>query len=813
MMAEHTAILVTCAATLAATATAAAVERWGRYELTLRQAKQYDNPFTDVSLTCEFRRGETKITAEGFHDGGATWKVRCMPTVEGKWTYRTTSPDPGLDGKTGSFTVGPPSKGNHGPVVVRDKVHFAYADGTPYFQIGTTCYAWAHQGDKLEEQTLKTLRSAPFNKMRMCVFPKSYSYNKNEPQFYPFEGTPPRKWDFTRPNPAFWRHFEKRVDDLSRLGIEADLIVFHPYDRWGFKSMPRRADDRYLRYLVARLSSFRNVWWSLANEFDLMLKIPSKRMSDWDRFFQIIRRRDPYGHLRGIHNCRTWYDHNKPWVTHASVQSSHFGNAADLPARYGKPVVYDECKYEGNIPQGWGNISAREMVHRFWMGTASGCYVGHGETYKHPKDILWWSKGGVLHGQSPARIAFLKRVISPEAFQKMTPDRKLSPGNYAIARPGREYLVYFLDGGPTTIALPPGKPFKADGIDTWEMTVRPLGTARGPMFAFTPPKLPYALKLTAYAPGEALRPQAKITATPTEGVAPLKVSFAGAGGTCFRWSFGDGEEADGAKQTHTYDKPGVYTATLTVSGPAGASAAASVVVAVDSKAGSGEPIVRVGTSGGDSPAVRLTGKIARGADGSFVLGDGEPWKWVTVGGKPLEALEGLRSFTILGWAKPSSLRIGMGGNRIAFNLRYNRSGLDLVHLADGRLRLSVNEWPDHARNDSSPGKLRVGQWVFFAVTYDATRPRDNVRWYFGDENTPAALDRATTYNRGPTGTDSGPLTIGNYNPTIHRHGKDRQFRGSLRDIRILGSRVSSRGALGPAAIRRLQQGGGTGRKK
>ena len=72
--------------------------------------------------------------------------------------------------------------------------------------------------------------------------------------------------------------------------------------------------------------------------------------------------------------------------------------------RYRKPVIYDECRYEGDLKDSWGNLTAREMVQRFWLGTLSGCYVGHGETYKHPKDILWWSKGGVLHGQSPKRI-------------------------------------------------------------------------------------------------------------------------------------------------------------------------------------------------------------------------------------------------------------------------------------------------------------------------------------------------------------------------------------------------------------------------
>ena len=40
---------------------------------------------------------------------------------------------------------------------------------------------------------------------------------------------------------------------------------------------------------------------------------------------------------------------------------------------YHKPIVYDECKYEGNITNQWGRLTAREMVQRFWLGTMSGC--------------------------------------------------------------------------------------------------------------------------------------------------------------------------------------------------------------------------------------------------------------------------------------------------------------------------------------------------------------------------------------------------------------------------------------------------------
>jgi hypothetical protein len=68
----------------------------------------------------------------------------------------------------------------------------------------------------------------------------------------------------------------------------------------------------------------------------------------------------------------------------------------------------------------------------------------------------------------------------------------------------------------------------------------------------------------------------------------------------------------------------------------------------------------------------------------------------------------------------------------------------------------------------------------------------------------AELDRVTTYPRGATGTDSGKLTVGNYNETIQSHGKDRQFRGRLRGIQVFGSRIAASGALLLSTVRKRQ---------
>lgn len=478
------------------------VERWGRFEIS-HAAHTQGNPFLDVTFSATFtHESGSSITVEGFYDGDSLYRLRFMPEQVGTWRYETRSNLAELDRLSGELVCVEASAGNHGPVRVANTHHFAYADGTRHLSIGTTCYAWIHQPEALQRQTLETLRGAPFNKLRMCVFPKFYEYNDIEPTLYPFEKDEHGAWDFTRFNPAFFRHLEARVDDLCALGIEADLILFHPYDngRWGFDRMDAEANDRYLRYIVARLSSFRNVWWSLANEWDLCAH---KTTDDWDRFFQIVQRHDPYQHLRSIHNWHEHYAHTKPWVTHASIQTlvtyPDLEKVADWREAYQKPVVVDETCYEGNIPFHWGYLTPQEMVHRFWLGTVLGGYVGHGETYLHPDDILWWSKGGVLHGESPARIAFLRSILEQiPSGDGLQPAPHITRNLQCAGQSDRYFLAYGGRGQPAEarLNLPEGVEYRAEIIDAWSMTVTPLAETLSGKCRIRLPGKPYiALRL------------------------------------------------------------------------------------------------------------------------------------------------------------------------------------------------------------------------------------------------------------------------------------------------------------------------------
>lgn len=453
-------------------ASAQEVEQWEAIELSFAGPSS-GNPFLDVQFSVEFRRDYRKLTVAGFYDGEGVYRVRFMPDTVGEWTFTTHSNAPALNGKTERFHCTSPSTGNHGPVTIRNTHHFGYADGTAYYPFGTTCYAWTHQTPELEEQTLATLKNSPFNKIRMCVFPKWYAYNREEPPRYPFERTPAGENDFARFRPEFFRHLEQRIGDLKSLGIQADLILFHPYDKWGYAAMPAEVNERYLRYVIARLAAFRNVWWSLANEWDF---VKTKTLADWDRLFHIVQESDPYQHLRSIHNGKVLYDHAKPWVTHASIQGDEFDKTQAWLTEYRKPVIFDECKYEGNIPRRWGDISAQEMVRRCWLATIAGAYTGHGETYLDAKEVLWWSKGGVLHGQSEERIAFLRRIVEADAGPGLTP---LNNPYYPAAGRVGEYYLYYLDyhqPAEFEIDLPTPGHFQAELIDPWEMKITMLSS-------------------------------------------------------------------------------------------------------------------------------------------------------------------------------------------------------------------------------------------------------------------------------------------------------------------------------------------------
>ena len=206
----------------------------------------------------------------------------------------------------------------------------------------------------------------------------------------------------------FWNNLENIICRLDEMEIQCDLILFHSYDDWGFATMGREDNLKYLDYCLKRLGKPDNVWWSLANEYDLLLS--EINMDGWREIEEFVAAHNPRGHLISNHNCFLLWDVARPNITHGSYQIKYLANVSRDIKKFNKPVCVDECCYEGNLPEAWGNLSPEEMTARFWQAIASGGYCTHVETFLDDQDVVWWAKGGVLKGKSPERIQFLRDI-------------------------------------------------------------------------------------------------------------------------------------------------------------------------------------------------------------------------------------------------------------------------------------------------------------------------------------------------------------------------------------------------------------------
>ena len=119
----------------------------------------------------------------------------------------------------------------------------------------------------------------------------------------------------------------------------------------------------------------------------------------------------------------------------------------------------------------------------------------------NPLNILWWSHGGKLYGESHERLGFLRKILEETPGYGLkrvqlgwdevaaAPDAMIDHGDYYLIyygffRPSfREY--YFNDDCE----------YEAEIIDTWEMTIRLAGTFKGKIHIELPGKEYMAVRI------------------------------------------------------------------------------------------------------------------------------------------------------------------------------------------------------------------------------------------------------------------------------------------------------------------------------
>ena len=184
----------------------------------------------------------------------------------------------------------------------------------------------------------------------------------------------------------------------------------HPYDRWGFSDMGKEADDLYWRYCIARFSAYRNLWWSLANEYDLM---KAKTLEDWEHYASLL----PAGPLQ------------PPAIRAQLHVLLRLHPALGDPLLHAAPGLVPPCGVHHRLPhplrQAWCGTNAYEGKHRHGLGKhlrPGGSPAGsgrpprrrgpRGDLYRTRKTISCGGATRASRREVPARIKFLHEIDS-----------------------------------------------------------------------------------------------------------------------------------------------------------------------------------------------------------------------------------------------------------------------------------------------------------------------------------------------------------------------------------------------------------------
>ncbi len=127
------------------------IHTWDKQQLTFSAENTYRNAYTEVTVWVDLTGPGFSKRIYGFWDGGQIFRVRLVATRPGTWTWKSGSDpeDPGLSGKSGSFTAADWTEAEkkenplrRGFIRATPNQHaLEYTDGTPFFAIGDTWYA------------------------------------------------------------------------------------------------------------------------------------------------------------------------------------------------------------------------------------------------------------------------------------------------------------------------------------------------------------------------------------------------------------------------------------------------------------------------------------------------------------------------------------------------------------------------------------------------------------------------------------------------------------------------------------------------
>jgi len=450
------------------------VSMWQQIEIPLTSSGQYENPFTDVTVSATFiAPSRRQYNVEGFYNGGNSWRVRFMPTEMGDWSYVTKSSDKAMNSLGGHFKC--MSVGGFGPVYADDKRpgHWCYASRQSFYYNGTKCFplfgltksskgdaygGWDTFVEYCTKMKFNSIMVAPY--YRASGIPHGGRWPSLPPYatVWPARGNPDKPGDINRPGRVDFDRFYlpqwDKMDEIIREMQKREIIAYIVLHPGGARSvhntdkfrritgLTEEQEELYFRYAVARLASFTNIRWSLAWNYT------SYRDARWaKKMGKFIRKHDPYQHPLSIHGDEDLRLGQEDWVDFVIVSGR-----TDDPEVYErarslkKPIVNDNYGTEGR------KLLSADQVRRVnWYLAVSGAYGSYGNATRMRGNFSY-----LLRDPDPGAeaIKILYETMAELPWPEMAPDDKLLQGRgRCLACPGKAYLVYMPAGGQATLDL------------------------------------------------------------------------------------------------------------------------------------------------------------------------------------------------------------------------------------------------------------------------------------------------------------------------------------------------------------------------
>jgi len=469
-----------------------------------------DAPARDVQVKAVFRHesGTPTIKVFAFWDGdgndgakGGVFKVRFCPTRPGRWRLAGLETNrPGFEPLATAVTC---VASRHPGFWLPDGRWYRRSNGSHPFILGNTHYTFLSRRDNRGrvccDPVLDIRRSARYyKKVRFSLFGGRYP----DPTLKPFlddAGRPSDDGRFAfRPNPAwFLRGVDPAVAEGFERDVVCDLILCGPDTRES-RSTLKYHPRPWLRYVAARYGAYPNVWFCLANEWDI--KDPRYTAEEIRGAGSYLRSCLAYPAPISVHGSpRRWRPElNGSWHDHVIIQYKvkRLPQAADAVLESfslggKKPVVNDENGYQGK-----GDGFALGDVVEGCLGTfLGGGYPTTGEKFASKKGQYFWGGFDPEKHSATKHLAFLRRFLEANvAFWRLEPVPlrgsaiENCPEQFRLlANEGNEYVL-------GSNARAEGLVFRADGgrwrvvqADLMAMRVQVLGEDVSGLFRFSTP--------------------------------------------------------------------------------------------------------------------------------------------------------------------------------------------------------------------------------------------------------------------------------------------------------------------------------------